>query len=216
MEKEGSSSFNTYLSLITINGKIHNVTLVKKFEKKSRRYDWITKVNNFYMIKLKRLDTTILLYSKGGFKITIGCNKNVIKNLNVHLERVLDMLALFFNEKITRVDMKITQVTILLRPLKNIAKTLTYKNMISKMTQKDNYIIYNKTDHKVYHEINFVAHECGQSSYYFTIEIENVRTGGIKIYNNFTAIMMCFDAGKIYNMVNICKDFLNYLKSITI
>lgn len=215
MEKTVSASFNTYLSLITINGKIHNVTLIEKFEKKIRRYNWITKVNNFYMIKLKRMDTTILLYSKGGLKITIGCNKNVIQNLNLHLERVLDMLALFFNEQITRVDMKITQVTILLRPVKSIANILTYKNMISKMTQKDNYIIYNNLDYKIYHEINFFAHECGQSSYYFTIEIKNVRTGGIKIYNNFRAIIMCFDKANIFYIVNICKDFLNYLKSIT-
>ena len=215
MEKKISTSFHTYLSLITINGRAHNVTLNNNIKRRNNDQQ-IMKINNFYMIKLHKMDTTILLYSKGGFKITIGCNKTVIKNLHLHLKRVLDLLALFFKEKLKKVTMKITQISILIRPIRIIDNILNYKNMQAKMLLRDNLIIYNKMDYTFSHEINFVAHECGQSSYYFTITIKNTREAGIKIYNNFRAVLMCFDKDKVAYIVDICKDFLNYLMNISL
>ena len=214
METRISSSFHTYLSLITINGKVHNVTLNNKIKRK-KNYEQIKKINNFYMIKLERMDTTILLYSRGCFKVTIGCNKAVIQNLNQYLKRLLDLLCLFFNEEIKKVNMKITQVAILIRPIRLMDKILNYKNMITKMRQKDNLITYNKMDYTFSHEINFVAHECGQSSYYFTIRKKDTRIAGIKIYNNFRSVLMCFDKDQVSYTVDICKDFLTYLINIT-
>lgn len=171
------------------------------------------------MLKVAKLGVCVFLYLRGAFKITvsneIGC-RNLWQNINRYLNFIIELMNVFFTKPIGDIDIGVTQISITMTPHQGSRVKLTYEGLLT-MFEEKNSILHCKIGRYILeHEINWMGYEAGLSSYYFKVKKDKDIIGGIKLYNNLKAVVMCFNIDELLALCEMSKDFiLDLLKRVT-
>jgi hypothetical protein len=203
------------LTLLTVNGRcskpmqLHPIQSVQLIaEHKIRR------VRNFVALKLRDLGIDIMVYARGGFKVTIKNTvyvKDIVFRFELFLEKIVDILEIFYRCPIARVTVKVSQLATVLRYpfVTPEGFVLTYQHLLAGRELRQNKLQYLCQTHLFVHTVNWVGLEEGVSSFYFKIrDSAGVNLGDFKVYNNLKIILFTYNINQLPMLPILVTDFV--------
>lgn len=157
-------------------------------------------IRNFLSFNLKQFGICVNLYTRGQFKITIQASwftPYVLKNLEKVLLVLTRIMEIFYQRKITKPTVKITQIACMIHHRFKIPPNfkINYERLINCRPVVKNIITFYIEDYKIEHLINWCGLESGMSSYYFKVSRKNSESAicGIKLYNNLKVVIFYYE-----------------------
>lgn len=204
------------LSLLTLNGKCrHTLNLFPISCPKLVNDYCIRNVRNFLACKFKDIGVDLMVYARGGFKVTVKNTpyaKRVISNFKNFLNKIIDILEVFYRSPISRVSVRVSQLATVLRypfDTKEERFVLTYQYLLSKETMHQNKLLFTFDNHNFIHTVNWMLLEDGASSFYFKIKLQDgTDLGGFKIYNNLKIILFTYKVDQLEVLMRLVIDFV--------
>jgi len=204
------------LSLLTLNGKCdHTVNLFPISCPKLEADYCVRHVRNFLACKFKDIGIDLMIYARGGFKLTVKNTpyaKRVICNYKNFLNKIIDILEVFYRSPISRVSVRVSQLATVLRyPFVTTDEhfVLTYEHLLSKETMHRNKLLFTFDDHTFIHTVNWMLLEDGASSFYFKVKLQDgTNLGGFKIYNNLKIVLFTYRVDQLSVLMRLVIDFV--------
>lgn len=204
------------LSLLTLNGKCDHALNLFPISCPKLEDDYcIRNVRNFLACKFKDIGIDLMVYSRGGFKVTVRNTpyaKRVISKFKNFLNKIIDILEVFYRSPITRVSVRVSQLATVLRyPFETKDKkfVLTYQYLLSKKTMHQNKLSFSFNGHNFVHTVNWMLLEDGASSFYFKVKLQDgTNLGGFKIYNNLKIILFTYKINQLVVLMRLVIDFV--------
>lgn len=174
----------------------------------------IRRVKNYTLIQLESVALHLWVYSRGGFRLTIGKSDHACKlidNIEQTVDSVVDILKKIYIGPMTHYKVRISQLLISYHPEKIPSFKLTYSYLLSRMTSVHNRIVYHNQGFEVSHVIDLYQVECGAGSFIFTITQGSERVANLRLFNNFKGLVFLYSMRYIQQVCKVLEKFVDYM-----
>lgn len=202
------------LTLLTFNGMCEHRTLNIHpiLNQKLKDVYQIKMVKNFMTFSIKKLGINVLVYARGGFKITIANSlyiNNIISGLDKTMNYIINVLELFYRTTIVNVTINLTQLAFTIKTEEEEKRKISYSTLLEK--KQLNEVCCEIDEFKFVHIINWMILEDGNSNYYFSIYHKLKKIGGLKLYNNLKTVLFMNDTNYLDELETLVSKFIKKL-----